>query len=108
MAKRKSSGGMPSAEGLVVVEQLREAIRCSGESLNQLGARSGLDSARLSRFMRGTRDLTLTAAAKLCDALGLQLVGGKAPGVAQDERSGGRPAREPGEMRKRSTKRKDG
>jgi transcriptional regulator with XRE-family HTH domain len=60
-----------------LVEQLRQAIRSSGESLNQLGERSGLDSARLSRFMRGERDLTLSAAEKLCDVLGLHLAGGK-------------------------------
>src|SRR5690242_3890118 len=65
----------PRSEGSGLVEQLREAIRESGESLNQLGERSGLDSARLSRFMRGERDLTLTAAEKLCDALGLHLAG---------------------------------
>jgi transcriptional regulator with XRE-family HTH domain len=78
MARKQSAGTKPekptpSVEGPGLVEQLREAIRKSGESLNQLGERSGLDSARLSRFMRGERDLTLSAAEKLCQALGLEL-----------------------------------
>jgi hypothetical protein len=32
-----------------------------------------VDSGRLSRFMRGERDLGVDAAGKLCEALGLQL-----------------------------------
>jgi transcriptional regulator with XRE-family HTH domain len=58
---------------LIVAEQLREAIRQSGRSLNQLAADSGVDKSRLSRFLRGERDLTLTATAILCEKLGLHL-----------------------------------
>src|SRR6266851_6757745 len=44
-----------------LAEQLREAIRTSGQSLTQLGKGCGIDSARLSRFMRGERGLSFEA-----------------------------------------------
>lgn len=44
-------------------------------SLNQLAKATGVYQAQLSRFMRAERTLTLKAAAKLCDYLGLSLVG---------------------------------
>jgi transcriptional regulator with XRE-family HTH domain len=66
-------------------EQLRQAIRASGLSLTQLGHTTGVDSGRLSRFMRGERDLTLAATTKLCEALDLQLTGpGSAAGALAD------------------------
>src|SRR5437773_2474498 len=58
-----------------MAEQLRRAIRASGQSLNQLGQERGVDSGRLSRFMRGERDLTLEATTRLCQVLGLELTG---------------------------------
>jgi transcriptional regulator with XRE-family HTH domain len=66
MAKQKR-------EELGLVEQLREAIRGYGKSLNQLSKDSGVATPQLSRFMRGERTLTLPMAEKLCDVLGLQL-----------------------------------
>jgi hypothetical protein len=62
-----------------VIDQLREAIRNSGQSLYRLGKTSGVGPDRLSRFMRGERDLTGDAVAKICTALGLQLVGSRPP-----------------------------
>jgi transcriptional regulator with XRE-family HTH domain len=56
-----------------LVDRLKEAVRGCGLSLNELGKRAGLDHARLSRFVRGERDLTLTAAAQLFEALGFKL-----------------------------------
>jgi transcriptional regulator with XRE-family HTH domain len=56
-----------------LVEQLREAIRDSGQSLNQLGKAAGVGPNQLSRFMRGERTLTLPVAEKICAALGLGL-----------------------------------
>jgi transcriptional regulator with XRE-family HTH domain len=56
-----------------LTEQLKEAIRQSGKSLNQIGKEAGVGSNQLSRFMRGIRGLTLNAADKICDALGLEL-----------------------------------
>jgi hypothetical protein len=58
-----------------MIEQIRQAVRDSGRSLNQLSKESGVGVDRLSRFMRGERTLTLPAAADLCVALGLRLAG---------------------------------
>ena len=33
-----------------------------------------MDPSRLSRFVRGQRDINFTAAVRLCDALGIRLV----------------------------------
>ncbi len=63
-----------------VEEQLRDVIRGSGISLTQLGQITGVDSGRLSRFMRGERDLTLAATAKLCEVLRLKLAPDDQPG----------------------------
>jgi transcriptional regulator with XRE-family HTH domain len=57
-----------------LADQLRQAIRDTGQSLAQLGKAAGLDSGRLSRFMRGERDLSLSGAARLCQVLHLHLV----------------------------------
>jgi transcriptional regulator with XRE-family HTH domain len=56
-----------------LIAQLKEKIQQSGRSLNQLGIASGVDVSMLSRFMRGERNLSLQAAEKVCDALGLAL-----------------------------------
>jgi transcriptional regulator with XRE-family HTH domain len=79
-----------------LVAKLRQAIQESGHSLNQLSAECGVDRGRLSRFMRGERDLTFAAAALLCEALGLDLVkvsprDGRRISVAQAEKSSPRP-----------------
>jgi transcriptional regulator with XRE-family HTH domain len=71
-----------------VVEQLREAIRKDGRSLNQIGKLSGVDAARLSRFLRGKRDLTFEAVEKVCRLLGLVLTPygpGETPPAPTDE-----------------------
>jgi transcriptional regulator with XRE-family HTH domain len=60
-------------------EQLKDAVRASGRSLRQLGEAAGIADGALSRFMRGERSLTLPAADRLCQALGLRLVGAPAP-----------------------------
>jgi transcriptional regulator with XRE-family HTH domain len=57
-----------------MVLQLREAISNDGRSLNQLAKATGVDSGRLSRFMRGERDLNLDAACRICEVLGIQFV----------------------------------
>jgi plasmid maintenance system antidote protein VapI len=58
-----------------VAEQLRQAIRDCGLSLNKLAEATGVHKAQLSRFLRGEQSLTLKAAAKLCRYLGLCLAG---------------------------------
>jgi transcriptional regulator with XRE-family HTH domain len=60
-----------------VAAQLREAIAASGLSLSKLAAAAGLgDHSRLSRFVRGERDLTLEAGSRVCKVLGLELCPG--------------------------------
>jgi transcriptional regulator with XRE-family HTH domain len=65
MAKKKGEPGL--------VDQLRDAIRDSGQSLNQLSHACGVGRDRLSRFLRGERGLTLDAAEKICRTLRLEL-----------------------------------
>src|SRR4051794_8753908 len=67
MAKKQPEGG-----GLIA--QIQKAIRESGKSLSQLGKEARVTQPQLSRFLRGERTLTLPAAEKLCEALGLGLV----------------------------------
>jgi transcriptional regulator with XRE-family HTH domain len=57
-----------------MVLQLRELIQTDGRSLNQLAKDSGLDAGRLSRFLRGERDINFEAAARLCEVLGVRFV----------------------------------
>jgi hypothetical protein len=64
--KKKESAG--------VVSQLRSAIIGSGRSLNDIGRETGVGPDRLSRFLRGERDLTLAAVEKLCRLFRLELV----------------------------------
>jgi transcriptional regulator with XRE-family HTH domain len=72
---------------IVLVEQLRAAIRASGQSLNQLSKVCGVGRDRLSRFVRGERSIGLGAADKICRTLGLALAAqGKArPAPKQQE-----------------------
>ena len=57
-----------------MADVIRRTITKQGWSLNQLGIKTGVDDGRLSRFMTGKRDMTLQAASRLVDALGLRLV----------------------------------
>ena len=56
-----------------MADQLRQAIRDSGQSLGKLGVTTGVDKGGISRFLRGERDLTAAAFEKLCLAMGLRL-----------------------------------
>lgn len=62
-----------------IIRQLKRAIQDSGLALAEIARRSGVDHSRLSRFVRGERTLTLPAAAKVCEILGLRLVQEKPP-----------------------------
>jgi transcriptional regulator with XRE-family HTH domain len=77
-----------------MITQIREAIRGSGLSLNELGKQCAVSQSQLSRFLLGQRTLTLPAAARVCEALGLRLVGPEQPGEpvpsAPEKRSRGR------------------
>ena len=56
-----------------VSDQLREAIRDSGESLCQIAGGCGVDDGVLSRFMRGLRGLSTKSVDRLCEYLNLEL-----------------------------------
>jgi transcriptional regulator with XRE-family HTH domain len=62
-----------------VLDELRDAIRASPLSLNKLGQLTGIDSGRLSRFMRKERDLTGEAVSRIAQALGLSMAPTKKP-----------------------------
>jgi transcriptional regulator with XRE-family HTH domain len=72
--RKKPAQEAPTAEGPDLVAELKEAIRKSGQSLNELGQRSGVSSGQLVRFMNGRRTLTLPVASKIARALRLHLV----------------------------------
>lgn len=73
--------------------QLKRAIEESGYPLAQLAEASGVDRGRLSRFVRGERDLSLAAAEKICDALGYRLVKSARPKAPppEDRKPGRKP-----------------
>ena len=84
-----------------MVTIIRQAIEDSGLTLLELGKRAGVHHSALGRFLSGERTLTLPAAAKVCEALGLKLVPAK-PGrpkgqAGQQERRPGRPRKAKGE-----------
>ena len=58
-----------------LADQMRQAIRGCGMSLNKLAEATGVHKAQLSRFLRSEQSMTLKAAAKLCSYLGLRLTG---------------------------------
>ena len=83
-----------------MIEQIQEAIRESGRTLGELGRESGVSSGQLSRFVRNERFLSLPAAAKLCDVLGLQLVKPERPAEAAQPGPSDKPARSPRKPKK--------
>ncbi len=62
-----------SEQSTDIIEQLKAAINGSGKSRYALSCASGVPQSALSRFMSGERGLSLESAAKLADALGLEL-----------------------------------
>jgi transcriptional regulator with XRE-family HTH domain len=78
MAKKKKTPGLR--------EQLKEAIRQSGKSLYQLAQATGIDSGRLSRFLRGERGLSFEALEKIWAALDLRIAGAApGPGLEKED-----------------------
>jgi transcriptional regulator with XRE-family HTH domain len=63
------------AKTVDICDQLREAVRTCGLSLNKLAEASGVDKAQLSRFLREKRTMNLKAAARVCACLGRRLAG---------------------------------
>ena len=60
-----------NAQSGPLADRFRRSIQASGLSLSELARRSGVDHSRLSRFVRGERDLTLDAVDRLCAVLGV-------------------------------------
>ncbi len=60
--------------------QLRQAILEAPMSCNQLAIRSGVSRGVISRFVNGSRSLTLVTAGKLAAVLGLSLQAGEDKG----------------------------
>jgi transcriptional regulator with XRE-family HTH domain len=54
-------------------EQLKRAIRDCGETRYSLAKRTGTDQSTLTRFMNGTRGLSMEALDRLFDALDLEI-----------------------------------
>jgi hypothetical protein len=57
-----------------ITDQLRKAIKDSGESEYAIAKGSGVSQSVVNRFMSGERGISLITAAALCSYLGLQLV----------------------------------
>jgi transcriptional regulator with XRE-family HTH domain len=56
-----------------IADQLKSAIRKSGNTHYRIAKESGISEPMLSRFMAGERDLRLESAAKVARSLGLEL-----------------------------------
>ena len=61
------------AKQVDLAEQLRAAFTKSGLSRFELARRAGVSYAIVHRFIGGNRDITISTASKLADALGLEL-----------------------------------
>src|SRR4051812_45954067 len=82
----------------VMVIELRKVIRRDGRSLNELEKQSGLKGGQLSRFVRGERDISFAAAAKLFDTLGITFNMPAGPAAEPEPAAApakGKPARKP-------------
>lgn len=55
-----------------IAEQLRKAIRASGQSANAIAKATGVPQTTLSRFLRG-EDMSMSRGAKIAAYLGLRL-----------------------------------
>jgi ribosome-binding protein aMBF1 (putative translation factor) len=63
-----------ASTSLVLSEPLKTAIRRSPKTVTQLAKEANVSQIILKQFLAGQRDLRLTTAEKLAQALGLKLV----------------------------------
>lgn len=61
------------AKKMTAVETLRRAIRDSGLTHYRIGKDAGVKPDKVALFVAGKRDLRLSTAARIIDALGLEL-----------------------------------
>ncbi len=54
-------------------DEIRQAIKASGLSLNGLATRAGIDVAPIQRFMAGNHGMTINTAEKVAPFIGLEL-----------------------------------
>lgn len=73
MARRKHK--------LTLMDQLREAIRTSDKSANQIARESGLDKSVISRFMHGKGGMSIDGLDRLAEVLRVKLVPDDSEGV---------------------------
>ena len=63
----------PATTNNQLADRIRAAMVASGMTRYQLSQQTGIAQAVLGRFAAGQRDITLSTAAKLLPALGLEL-----------------------------------
>jgi len=86
---------VPMTKKSVMSAIIRDAIRNSGRSLNQLSRETGITQGMLSRFMRDERTLTISTAERLCTVLGLELGPVKKPQPKTSPQKTTQPKRKP-------------
>ena len=57
----------------MIAEQLKQAIRDSGETPYAVAKGSGIATMQMYRFLDGSRDIRLATADAICEYLGLRL-----------------------------------
>jgi hypothetical protein len=76
--RRKVQEEFPPAASIGIVSgrlslALRDALRASDKSMNQIAQEAGVSSIVVSRFLSGERDIRMATADKLAEVLGLKL-----------------------------------
>lgn len=71
---KRPSKPTPSNAARELPEQLRDTIEQRGVTPYELGKAAAVDTAVISRFLSGERDIRLATAGRLATALGLKLV----------------------------------
>ena len=57
-----------------ILDELKRKIQASGKSRYALSKETGIEESALSRFMAGTRGLSIDSIEKLVEALGCEIV----------------------------------
>ena len=59
--------------GRASTRALQDAIRRSGLTQREVARKAGIDSSQVSRFMSGSRNMTLGTAEKVAEAVGVEI-----------------------------------